>query len=293
MGLAIKALDCDFSLHNIGNLSKIDIIIPSGDLDNTVTLTAELGGKTVSANWSIIEGDSYATIDNNGVLTMTKWSDDTIEIKVKATTATGASNTALLNISHTWHPTTLEKSDFTFVNSSNIIMVDENDARCGIRLAPFSVSNGDGAAYLAYRAAGLLPNTKYPVFPYSTSIKPYSDRDVTDISEYIQTDYENTLTPVIVPKGCTSIIVKGSIGSSYNFGVAIGDIYYENSGNNWADTGWMSGTFSKIISCSAVNEGLSRTHVLCLWINFKATTSNPAPADEVSSSVEFTITFVY
>lgn len=294
MGLAIKALNCDFSSHNIGNLSKINIIIPSGDLDNTVTLTAELEGKTVSANWSIIEGDSYATIDNNGVLTMTKWSDSAVEVTVKATTDTGASSTTLLNISHIWHPTVLEKSDFTFVNTSNIIMLDENGARCGIRLAPFSVSVLNvGDSKVNYRAAGLLSNTKYPVFPYSTSIKPSSDSGVTDISEYIQTDYENTLTPIIVPKGCNSITVSGSIDSSYSFGVNVGDLYYENSGNSWADTGWMTGGFNKTISCLAINEGLNRSHVLCFWLNFKQNNNSPVPADEVSSLIELTITFNY
>ena len=293
MGIAIKALNCDFSSHNIGNLSKIDIIIPSGDLDTTVTLVAELGGKAISANWSIIQGDSYATIDDNGVLTMTKWSDHTVEVTVKATTDEGASSTALLNISHIWHPTVLEKSDFTFVNTSNIIMIDENGTKCGVRLAPYQVNNGQGSAHINYRAAGLLPNTKYPVFPYSTSIKPYSDSGVTDISEYIQTDYENTLTPIIVPKGCTSLTISGSVGSTYSFGISIADLYYENSGNNWADTGWMSGSFNKTISCSKVNEGLDRNHILCFWLNFKHYNNMEVPADEVSSSVEFTLTFNY
>lgn len=293
MGLAIKALNCDFSSHNIGNLSKIDIIIPSGYLDNTVTLTAEVDGKTVSANWSIINGDSYATIDNNGVLTMTKWNDHTVEITVQATIdEIKTSVTALLNISHIWHPTTLEKSDFTFVNCSYIIMLDDS-GRDGIRLAPYESNIGSGNTFVNYRTIGLVSNTKYPEFPYSTSIKPYSIYDVTDISEYIMTDYENAYAPIIVPKGCTSITVSGSIDSAYSFGVFIPDIYGENSYNNWADTGWMTNSFNKTISCSKVNEGLDRKRVLFIGLNFKENNNSKALADEVASSVSFTLAFNY
>lgn len=293
MGIAIKALNCDFSSHNIGNLIRLDIIIPSVDLDNTVALTAELDGMIVSANWSISQGESYATINNDGVVTMTKWSDDAVELVVTATNVDGVSGTAVLNISHRWHPTVLTTSDFTFINASNIKMLDEDGILNGIRLAPFKVNNGGGTTYTNYRATGLLSNSKYPSFPYSSSIKPYSDYGVTDISKYILTDSEKILSPIIIPKGCTSLTFNGYITPLYNCSIAIADIYGETASDYWADTGWLSNSFNETINCSNVNEGLDRTNVLCFWINFKRTDDGQILGDEVSSLVNLTLTFNY
>lgn len=294
MGIAIKALNCDFSTYNIGNISGINITIPSGDLDNTVTLTASLDDVTITPTWSIVQGDSYAIIDSNGVLTMTKWSDNPVEITVKATAATGAASTAIINISHAWHPAQLNLSDFTFFNCSNIIMLDAAGNRNGIRLAPFSVNNkSDGDSKVNYRAAGLLLNTKYPTFSYSSSIKPQSDSGVTDISNYVFSEIENYYSPMIVPKGCTSITFGGRTSACY-IGVAVGDLYGENSGNNWIDSGWCTGTFSINLDCSKINEGLNRAKVLPLWLNFKDISDGTIKASDISSLVEgLTIFFNY
>lgn len=294
MGIAIKALNCDFNTYNIGNISGINITIPSGDLDNTVTLTATLNDVTITPTWSIVQGDSYATIDSNGVLTMTKWSDNPVEITVKATADTGASKTAVINISHAWHPTSLDLSDFTFFNVSGIIMVDADGNKNGIRLAPYGVNKASsGSKLVNYRATGLLLNTVFPAFPYSTSIKPFSDSEVTDISSYIFTNTEKSYSPMIIPKGCTSITFTGRTSACY-IGLTTEDIYGENSGNNWVGSGWCTGAFAKTLDCSKVNGGLNRANVLPLWLNFKDISDSEIKADNIASLVEgLTITFNY
>ena len=55
----------------------------------------------------------------------------------------------------------------------------------------------------------------------------------------------------------------------------------------------MTGSFNKTISCSAINDGLDRNHALAVLLNFKHNNDIEALADEVSSSVTFTLTFNY
>lgn len=293
MGIAIKALNCDFSTYNIGNISGINIIIPSGDLDNTVTLAATLDDVAITPTWSIVQGDSYATIDSNGILTMTKWSDSPVQVTVEATADTGAAKTAVLNISRTWHPTQLSLKDFAFFNCSGIVMVDANGNKNGIRLAPFGINNGTVGLKADYRAAGLLPNTTYPTFPYSSSIKPYSDSGITDIRDNIFTETEKSYSPIIIPKGCTSITFGGGSSDCY-IGLTTGDIYGENSGTNLVDSGWCTGSFSKTLDCSKVNEGLNRANILPLWLNIKNTSDDTIKASDVPSLIDhLSIVFNY
>lgn len=312
MGIGIKASGCDFSECNIGNLNDtIKIVVPEGDLDSTVVLSATNDGTPVDADWEIVKGSEHAAItkdtDNKtATLVVSTWSDDKLDITVKASYKT-SSNTATvdLKVSRMWHPTQLTQDDFEYLFDACIIMKTDSSStvRDGIRLAPFGANNGH-TKFAKMRALTYLPASKYPPFRYSTSILANTEPSTgyfssMDLSSFIDTDAEAKYVPLIIPKGCKSItfsgtVVQNSSAQSYtSFNVE--DIYRQNSGRSYIDSGWISSaTFEKTLDCTNCNEGLSRPVPLRAVCNCKSGSgSQDIDLDQLKSDIKFTLTFNY
>lgn len=312
MGIGIKATDCNFSECNIGNLANgIKIVVPEGDLDSTVILSAVNNDTTVDADWEIVKGSEHAAItkdstNKTATLVMSTWSDDKLDITVKASYGDPANTATVdLKVSRMWHPTQLTQDDFEYLFDTCVIMKTDTSSsvRDGIRLAPFG-SNRRTTSYSKYRALTYLSVSKYPSFRYSTSILANTEPSTgkfssMDLSEYIDTDAEAKYVPLIIPKGCKSITFSGTVkqddSKQYYTSFNVEDIYYQNNGKSYIDSGWVSdATFEKTLDCTNCNEGLSRPVPLRAVCNCKCDTgSTNIDLDELKDAITFTLTFNY
>ncbi len=312
MGIGIKVPDCDFSTCNLGNLTNgIKIVVPEGDLDSTVVLSAENSSGAVNADWEIVKGAEHAAItkdesNKTATLVMSTWSDDKLDITVKASYGTPASTATVdLKVSRMWHPTQLTQDDFEYAFDTCVIMKTDTNSgvRDGIRLAPFG-TNRSTTSYSKYRALTYLPASKYPPFAYSTSILANTEPSTgeyssMDLSKYIDTDAEAKYVPLIIPKGCQSVTFSGTVAQNaskqYYTSFNIEDTYYQNKGKSYIDSGWISSeTFEKTLDCTKCNEGLSRPVPLRAVCNCKCGNgSTDIDLDELKAAITFTIKFNY
>ena len=226
--------------------------------DGTAQLSVAVSSGSVPTNltWSITSGSDYATINSStGLLTM-NWSDTAHNVTVKVVDNSGGlTATKTLSVTKVWHPTQLTAASGFVMFHSSYINSSKSD---GPILCAYASNSSSGNTYRDYRFIFVLPNTMLPGDTLSSTTVCKGGVDVsayqTDDDKKVMSSYSR----ILIPKGCKTITIQHN-DASYYYGLSLNDDYYENSGKNLVDGGWIASGKAVTINVSAYNEGINTT----------------------------------
>lgn len=137
MGLAIIVPDVDFSSANLGKvtLKEQDKPLISISISGPSSVEGSASAETFSVNynpsvtsqrgvtWSIVSGSQYASIDNNGNLSILRGASNS-PVTIKATSTVNGSITAVKDISVTYKSSGNVKTYVDFIRTNNGASID-------------------------------------------------------------------------------------------------------------------------------------------------------------------------
>ena len=140
MGLAIIVPDVDFSSANLGKvtLKEQDKPLRSISISGPSSVEGSASAETFSVNynppvtsqkgvaWSIVSGSQYASIDNNGNLSILRGASNS-PVTIKATSTVNGSITAVKDISVTYKSSGNVKEYVDFIRTNNGASIDTGE----------------------------------------------------------------------------------------------------------------------------------------------------------------------